>query len=262
MPIAYASLSGQIRAALDAEGSDYYRDDLDLVPAINDAQDFLLSLITPKLGNKKFNSESLKGLIKTRIFQPNIYSRIYVDKNIDTWGIVSVYVNPVVAIPPAASTAWSATPPTSPDDSLMASNYIYVSGGQSARRLNSQEWAGNTGNPFEGGYVPQPTEVPALNLNYGYLTHLDNESTINPAQPYEITIRPFISSSTPVAITFAAYPTRLTGTGAGQSLDWNPMFQLLLKTASLHFISMKQGDKTNIYSVTEKDIDTIIMLQS
>jgi len=260
MPIPYASLAFDIRAALDAEGSDYYRDDLDLVPAINDAQQYLMSIILPKFGSKKFSAESMRGLVKTRIFQPSIYSRIYVDSAIDTWGLISVYVNPVIAIPPAPfSTFIPQTVPT-PDTSIMLPNYIYVSGGKSAQRLTSQEWTSNAGNPFLGGYVPRPNETPALNLNYGYLSHIDNESAINAAIPYEITIRPYITSTTPVAITFASLPTPLTGTGAGQNLDWNSQFNLLLKMAALKFLSIKQGDKTDLYDISEKDVDALVML--
>lgn len=257
--ITYAAIKSDIAASLDSEGNDAFIDQLDYVPAINKAQDYLMSIILPKLGSKKFNEEVLKGLIQTRIFQPSIYSRIYVDQVISTWGLISIMVNPVVAIPPAPSTPFTPVAVGSPDESAMLTNMIYVSGGSGCRRLNSQEWVSNQNNPLLDSYVP--SESNPVNLNYGYITHIDNLSTIDPVMPYEITIRPFINNITPVAITYAKYPTRVTFP-ALNNLDWNPIFQQLLVKASLKFMMEKVGDETTIYNITEKDIETIIMNQS
>jgi len=257
--ISYANIKTDVLASLDAEGSDYYRDDMDIVPAVNKAQDLLMSLILPKFGSKKFNEEVFRGIIQTRIFQPSIYSRIYVDQVIPTWGIISIVVNPVVAIPPAPSSTWNILPVASADQSIVQPTYIFVSGGKSCRRLNSQEWNSNSGDPLLGGYVPK--EANPVNLSYAYLSSIDNLSGIDVAMPYEITIRPFITSSTPVAITYAKYPGRVTYP-ALNNLDWNPVFQQLIVKATLKYLAEKQGDNTTIYSIQEKDIDEIIILQS
>lgn len=259
--IPYVNISSDVLASLDAEGSQYYLDAVDIVPALNKAQDYLMSLILPKFGSKKFNEEVFRGIIQTRIFQPSIYSRIYVDQVIPTWSIISIVVNPVVAIPPSATSTWVIKAVPSADQSTVQTNYVMVSGGKSCRRLNSQEWNSNAGDPLLGGYVPK--EANPVNLSYAYLSSIDNLSTIDTSMPYEITIRPFITSSTPVAITYAKYPSRVVAAGGGYTaLDWNPVFQQLIVKATLKYIAEKQGDKTTIYSIQEKDIDEIIMLQS
>lgn len=257
--IPYANIKTDVLASLDAEGSDYYRDDVDIVPALNKAQDYLMSIILPKLGSKKFNEEVFKGIIQTRIFQPSIYSRIFVDQVIPTWGIITVVINPIVAIPPAPSSTWNILPVVNADQSAAQPTYIYVSGGKAARRLNSQEWNSNAGNPLLDGYVA--VEPNPINVDYAYLSHVDNLSAIDVAMPYEISIRPFINKTTPVAITYAKYPARVTFP-ALNNLDWSPIFQQLLVKGTLKFIAEKQGDNTTIYSIEEKDIDTIISIQS
>ena len=266
--ITYAAIAKDVRASLDAEGSDYYRDDLDIVPALNKAQDYLMAIIMPKMGAKKFNEENFKGIIATRIFQPSIYSRIYIDQVISSWGIMSVMVNPVVAIPPATSSTFTPVAVPNADQSAMLANYIYVSGGASCRRLTSQEWASNQGNPLLDSYVPTAAELAQAtaegitpNLNYGYLSAIDNLSTIDAAMPYEITIRPYITSTTPVAVTYAKYPSRVDPVLLN-NLDWSPVFQQLLVQGTLKFIAEKIGDKTTIYEIQKQDIDTIILNQS
>lgn len=262
--IPYATIKSAILSELDAEGSDYYNDQLDIVPALNSAQDDLLQKIGVVIGSKKFSEESLRGIIQTRIYQPSIYSRINVDQIIASWGIISVMVNPVVAIPPALSTTWVPLPVPNPDQSTMASNFIYVSGGKGCRRLNSQEWVANTGNPMLDGYIPTAAEVAyaaanniTLNTGYSYLSHIDNLSTIDPAMPYEITIRPTINSSTPVAITTIKYPTRVTYP-ALNNVDFSPVFLRALVKSTLQQISIKQGDRTTLWSVSQQEVNEIM----
>ena len=265
--IPYQNIANDCLASLDAEGSDYYTDRLDIIPALNKAQDYLMALILPKFGSKKFNEEVFKGIIITRIYQPSIYSRITLDQIIPTWGIISVVVNPVIAIPPAPSSAWVASSVPTAEQSRLIPTYVYVSGGKSCRRLNSQEWNSNAGNPLLDGYVAPPSEVAyalanniTMNVDYAYLSHIDNLSTINNAVPYEITIRPAITSSTPVAITLAKYPTRINA--PTDNLDWSPVFQKLLVDATLREIAVKQGDGSRVINITNEEIESIVLNQS
>ena len=262
--IPYATLKSAVLAELDAEGGDYYTDQLDIVPALNSAQDDLLQKIGVVIGSKKFSEESLRGIIQTRIYQPSIYSRINVDQLIASWGIISVMVNPVVAIPPAPSSAFTPLPVPNADQSAMLPNYIYVSGGKGCRRLNSQEWVSNPGNPLLDGYIPTPAEVAyaqangiTMNTGYAYLSHIDNLSTIDPAMPYEITIRPYLTSNTPVAITTVKYPARITYP-ALNNIDFSPVFLRALVKATLNQISIKTGDGTRVLAVTQQEIAEIM----
>lgn len=264
MSIPYATIQQTVLAELDAEGGQYYLDELDIVPALNSAQDDLLQKIGVVIGSKKFSEESLRGIIQTRIYQPSIYSRINVDQVIPSWGIISVMVNPLVAIPPApVSNFVPATVPNA-DQSAMLSNYIYVSGGKGCRRLNSQEWVSNPGNPLLDGYIPTAAEVAyaqangiTINTGYAYLSHIDNLSGIDATMPYEITIRPYLTSSTPVAITTVKYPTRVTYP-ALNNVDFSPVFLRALVKSTLNQISIKTGDGTRVFAVTQQEIAEIM----
>ena len=68
MSIPYSAIKSAVLAKLDAEGSDYYNDQLDLIPALNLAQSELITALNSKLGAKKFSEEYYRGLIKNRIY--------------------------------------------------------------------------------------------------------------------------------------------------------------------------------------------------
>ena len=55
--------------ALDAEGSDYYRDDLDYIPAINAAIQWLTSVVNLALGGDKLGEEFFRDIAFSGIFQ-------------------------------------------------------------------------------------------------------------------------------------------------------------------------------------------------
>lgn len=262
--IPYATIQQAVLAELDAEGSDYYLDQLDIVPALNSGMDDLLQKIGVVIGTKKYSEESLRGIIQTRIYQPSIYSRINVDAVTTAWGIISVMVNPVIAIPPAPISVWTPISVPNADQSAVQPTYIYVSGGQGCRRLNSQEWVSNETNPLLDGYVPTAADTSyakannlPVNLSYAYLSHIDNLSTIDSAMPYEITIRPAITSTTPVAITSIKYPTRVTYP-ALNPVDFSPVFLRAIVKSTLQQISIKQGDKTNLWGVSQQEVNEIM----
>lgn len=253
--ILYSAIQADVLSQLDAEGGQYYTDELDIVPALNRAQDFLLERIGIIIGAKKFSEESLKGLIQNRIFQPSDYSRINVDAGASpTWGIISVLINPIVAIPPTATTPY--TPIPSPANlSVPNPAYVFISGGSTCKRLNSQEFLSNAGNPFEASYVP--VENNPVNLTYGYLSHVDTQSNIVGGSPYEITIRPFVNHTIPVSITFLKYPTRVVYPALG-AVDFSPVFQRVLVKATLNEISIKQGDHTTLFQVTDDEVERVM----
>jgi len=256
--ITYNAIVSDILSILDAEGSSYYLPEIDIVPALNRGQDFILELISKVIGAKKFSEESLKGLIQNRIFQPSNYSRIYVDGGAsETWGIISVLINPIVAIPPALTTTFV---PTTVANNLSISQptYVYISGGQTCKRLNSQEFLSNRGNPFEAGFV-DPTNPTPLNVTYGYLSHVDTQSQISGGSAFEISINPPITSSVPVSITFIKYPTRVTYP-ALNNVDFDPVFQRALVRATCYEMSLKQGDPSaaSLFKVTLEEIEQIM----
>lgn len=98
MPIQAQTIINRMRrVGLDAEGSDYYTDTEDLIPAINASLQWLVSVINLGFASNKLSEETFRELVKVGIFQANDYSRIMIDPTFighDVWTILGVYPKP------------------------------------------------------------------------------------------------------------------------------------------------------------------------
>ena len=260
MAIPYLSIADAVRAKLDAEGSSYYRDDLDIIPALNLCQDNILTTINSKLGAKKFAEEFYRGLIKNRIYQSSIYARVQIDQPtlspaIQVWSILSVVVSPQI-VTPTSTTPATFTPTGNPYSSL--TNYVYFNGGTACKRLNSQERYSNQNNPMEAGWAGDPANPNPQNISYAYLSHTDYESFLNPNVIYEIEIIPknVNTISAPIGVTFVNYPTRIVNTT--DILDWHPVAQEILVEGTLWNIAWKQGDKSTVWQLSEQQLSELL----
>lgn len=248
MPILASNIISLVRSALDAEGSEYYTDQEDLIPAINLGQSFLVSLINSQLGGKKFAEEYYRDLIKSRVFQTSQYSRVDVTpSNEKVWTILSITAEPTLNIPFVASNVVGGLSVPRPD-------LFYVSDGKPCQRLTVEEWNLNANNPFQSGYVKEPS---TLNKNYAYLTHVDynNVTGIQFSSPNEIEVRPLIAQA-PVVITFVKIPTTISS--STDSLDFPEPFTDLVVKATLREIAYKQGDRTTISTLSNQDMITLL----
>jgi len=249
MPILASNIFSLVRSALDAEGSEYYTDQQDLIPAINSGQSFLIYLINAQLGAKKFAEEYYRELIKSRVWQSSIYSRVDVTLPATSplekvWSILSITVEPELNIPFVAANVIGGLSVERPD-------LLYVKDGYACGRLTMEEWVENAGNPFMEGYTAEPN---TLNKDYAYLTHVSYANTspaIPFASPNEIEIRPPVPSS-PVVIAFVKLPTPVQL--ASDNLDFPESMTDLLVKATLREIAFKQGDRTTISSLSTQDM--------
>ena len=95
MAITVQSLIDRMRqVGLDAEGSDYYDTDIDLIPALNASIEWLVQVLSSSIGAKKFVGEELRDLVMARVFQPSSFSRIHfntTDLGHDVWTILGIY---------------------------------------------------------------------------------------------------------------------------------------------------------------------------
>lgn len=100
MPIAAQDIIDRVRrVGLDAEGSDYYRDDIDIIPAINASIEWLTAVINSAFGQKKLGEEVFQDLVQARVFQASDFSRVFLnstDLGHEVWTILGVYINPEV----------------------------------------------------------------------------------------------------------------------------------------------------------------------
>lgn len=247
MPILASDLASQIRFALDAEGADHYKDDLDIIPSINAAQRWLTSVINKHLGSEKFTEESFSDLSHARVFQTSQNSRIKLEIfPHEVWSILAVYPFPVTR---NNGLEYSQTD-TDPNKSFLLLDLFHVSGEKSAKRLTLEEWATNRRNPFEAGY--EGSDICDELKDYAYLDPIDYnfEGNENDRLP-EIEIRPLIDRGQ-VTVFYLQKPEEIT-TLNDNILFPDNMFQMLFNKA-LDYISYKQGDNTNLNTITTQDI--------
>ena len=253
MPIIASSVKTLALSALDAEGSDYYTDNEDVIPAINRAQDFVVSIINSNLGAKKFAEENYRELIKCGIFQTSVYSRISVvpSSGEKVWTLLSVVVNPVVAIPPAPPSPYSSVN-TIGGVSIARPQYVMVDNDKipAATRLNVEEANSNSGNPFMPGYTLEPN---SKNIRYSYLHHVGYGSNVN--VPNEIEIRPHLSQA-PVALFYVKVPSDIVT--INDSLDFPDQFTDVIVKATLKELAYKQGDHTTVAMLSRNDLEALI----
>lgn len=250
-----ASVVGsQIRAALDAEGSDRYRDDRDIIPAINFAIKFLTSIINRALGQNKISEEAFEELIYTRIFQANVYSRVYfnpVTLGHSLWSILGVYPKPVVI-------------PTSVVPSVLgdAADSIYITtasfnySNYSAKRLTAEQWNLGRQNPFvAGNVIVTCTDL----IEYAYRTYMNSTSSgYTPDVTREIEIRPSVGGEF-VGIEYLKVPTVITA--IGNSIEFPSSMENLLVEKALHFISIKEiNAEPPLIQVTDRDVNQLLSL--
>lgn len=241
------------RVGLDAEGTDHYRPDIDIIPAIQEAIKWLVAVVNFGIGQKKLGEEIFQEILYTRIFETNAYSRIAfnsADLGHELWTIMAVFPEPDV-LPVGSPT----TAPTNPQDSEYRSDLSFraPTNSQGSKRLTLEEWATNQGNPFAAGNEVVTTgdfRTPAY-LNYSDYTSTDYTLTV----PREIELRPALSVKF-VGVAYIAVPTPIVDENS--TIQFPFSFANIIYEKSMNYISRKQGDGTTIASVTNKDLVTLI----
>ena len=243
-------LRNQIRFALDAENSDHYRDDLDIIPAINASVKWLTSVVNAAYGQDKIGEEFFRELSTSGVFRTSDTSRVSLTIfPSEVWSILAVYPKPVtqqitgVPVPPTPDVTRSYYLP----------NKLHISSQLSCKRLNLEEWAVNYDNPFEAGYQGDQL-CDDLKL-YAYLTPINYQGTSTSYLTQELEIRPSVSNQE-VTIFWAKKPTQVTSLADEINFP-HSVFQLLFDKA-LNYIAYKQGDQTNLYGVSAQDIQQLL----
>ena len=75
----------------------------------------------------------------------------------------------------------------------------------------------------------------------------------------EIEIRPYLDNQL-VAVTYLVTPKQITADT--DTISFPQTMKNLLIDKALNFIYLKQGDGTNLYSITEREISTLVQLMS
>lgn len=245
--ISVQTVVDRMNATLDSEGSDRYLFDQDFKPAINSSVEWLVAVFTKTFADSKLSEEDLKELIVVRLWQANIFSRVHFDPSStgdDLWSILRVSPEPEVY--PQTTPPPLVTPGTS---SVYRGDLVFVKSRHAARRLTLEQWNENVDNIFEAG---NETLLNGLK-SYAYATDI----TYSAAVGGEIEVRPSVAEDF-VAITYLKYPEDVTLI-SDQILLPKSLTNLVYEKA-LNFISYKQGDQTNLYTVTARDVQILTNL--
>jgi len=243
-------LRKQLAFALDAEGSDYYRDDLDYIPAINAAMKWLTSIVNAAYGQGKIGEEFFRELTYSGVFQTSNNSRVSLSSfPSEVWTILAVYPNPDVEV------NLNLPVPSTPDinRSYYLSNLIHLTSDYSCKRLSIEEWAVNRDNPFEAGF--DSVNVCPDFIRYAYLSPINYNNLSEGVFSQEIEVRPKLQNKK-VTVFWVKKPNTITNINDVIGFP-NSVFQLLFNKA-LFYISFKQGDGTNVNSVSSADIQQLL----
>lgn len=249
MAIPAQDIADQLRFYLDAEDSDHYDDDKDIIPAINAAQEWLVAVINANFGEKKLGEEIFRDLSEVRIFQTSIDSMVSLDIfPTEPWTILAIFPSPTTGTTGVA-------PPARIDDkqSLLMVDQYHISGNESAKRLTIEEWGLNKDNPLEAGY--DGSSICTALKKVAYLDPFDYASGSSVPMIQEIKLRPAINKGN-VSIFYAKRPVEITT--LGQSVDFPVSVKTLLADKALQYIAYKQGDQTNAWGVAQQDINLLI----
>ncbi len=273
-----------IQSTLDAEGTGYFNFNRDYRPAFNYAKDWIVGVVSPLIGTKKFPEESFRELTYTQIWQTNKFSGVVLDPadigGSDYWTILAVIPRPKIVlldsttlIPnlpgiyyteiqpflgqevingPIVTQSWNAIGNTllQPQQSTFRPELAFVDGNNMAMRIGLDEWAKRSTNIFSAGYNSNVSKY----VQWVYLNASNYTTVIGGYQlpvPREIKISPDLSSDL-VAITYVKTPADIT-----QTTDTIPFPQTLYNAMvqkSLSFIATKENMGAELYQISSREV--------
>lgn len=247
--IPYSTIDAIVRARLDAEGSDHYGLQEDRIPAINSAVDRLAGMCVVALETNKFSAESLRDLLQVRIWQMSEYGRIHFNSAALGHNMMSV----VSVMPdPEFFPGTDITPLAVPNafTSRLRLDLPFYRGKYQAKRYTREQRHQVQDNIFAEG---NEVLTSGRRKTYGYLhirdyrttdyTPIDSELEVFPVPP---------NPGRYVGVEYLRYPNRVTQIGS--PVEFPLHMTDLLASMALSYLSVKQGDGTNLYRVAEEDI--------
>lgn len=219
----------------------------DLRDSINSAVDWMVMVFNSALGNKKLSGEVLREISLVRIWQASPLNRIEfreADMGHKMWTILNVMPNPLVD--------GDASPLPPLNVSRYRGDLRFIRSPHSAKRLSSEQWNDAIGNPFMAG---GPAINPGL-VEYAYLDE-SNYSSTSLNTGVEIEVSPDVPGAARlVAVRYVRQPSRVNA--ITDEIELPSQVQQLLVLKALSFASIKEGDGTTLYSVSERDVASLV----
>jgi len=250
MPILVSTVVNSMRARIDAEGSERYLFDQDFKPAINSAKDVIVTALNQAFAQNKLTPESLRELVKIRVWQASKYSRIsYNEQDVGypLWTIFGVYPDPVV------NKKNTSVGSEDKSKSTYLKDVSYIGSNQSAKRLTLEQWNEDAKNIFVAGNEIIKGEL----SESAYLDFADyNSESYTAPKSAEIQVRPDISNKL-CAIAFLKYPKNIEN--ETDFLEFPTSLTELFTDTSLEMISVKENGG-NLFQISESFVSRLISL--
>lgn len=241
-------IANQARAiGLDAEGTDYYDDDLHIIPAINAAVRWLMSVASVAFSQKRMSEEHFKDVIALKVFQTSSLSRIAISQEV--YSILNVLPYPTClpnSNPELAGNEY--------DSRDMSSSRHFVSAEYSAKRYSFEQYNHFKKNPFKPGNTFQSSTLGELTTFSYYSPLLYGQYSSNTDASY-IEISPALNRKL-CAVTYLKTQFEIDSLQA--ELNFNENFINILAFKVTSFLTLKQGDFTTIHNVSEKEVLTLL----
>lgn len=239
-----------LKADLDAEGSDRYTFEQDYKPAINRSIIWCCNVLEAIFNSNKHVAEQLIDLKYTRVFKTSYFSRIGFsvdDLGHEVWSIISVMPDPVTF------PVISAVVATNEVNSQYINTASFISSTKTAQRSTEEEYEGNESNEFFDGNNASSDDL----KTYCWLEPSNYESEgYAPTIKKQIEIRPVIRGL--VAVRYIAKPEEIEA--EDDSIDFPASMRNIISDKCLNFIARKQGDGTTEYAVSTTDIQNMLSL--
>ena len=250
MPILVSDIVSRCESALDAEGFERYLFDNDFAPAINYAKEWVVAAFNKAFADNKLSEESMRELVKIRVFITSPYSRINFNPAIlgdNIWSVFAVY-------PEITYSGTLTVPDYTKFISTFCPNASYTSSYKSAKRGTLEEVNQNRRNPFMAGNEVNTCEETRDYL-YTFGVDYNGSYTSNPTE--ELEIYPALNRQ-PVAIAYLAFPDDIDD--ITDTIPFPETLTNLMVNKALEWISYKQGDNTTLKMVSDEDVRTLVSL--
>jgi hypothetical protein len=216
--------------------------------------EILITWCNRAFGDKKLSPEALRELVMVKVWQASQYSRIAfnsADVGHEFWTIFGVY--PKIE----TNRGLTGSPIANKSESKFREDISFIKSLKSAKRLSFEEWNQNVENAF----MPGNTILTQKSLvDYAYLDFANYTSTSYDAggkDKVELSVRPDVPNEL-VAIAYLKYPDQVSA--IGDSIEFPESLTELVTELACNKISMKQGDGTNLYGTSDKNINRLISL--
>lgn len=222
--ILVSDLIQDMRAAVDADDTTYYRNNRDYFPAINKAVKSVLSLLDKVLSANRLSDDALREISKFMVKDVTDGSILIPIKDMQpVWAITLVSPNPAV------------------DGSGNMTDFT-----KAAERVSLEEWGKSSGNPFASGNTIITGDLAA----YGYTTYASATGTT-------IKIRPKVDV-TKLLVGYLEVPKEANTESDTIALPQS-IYSMVLEKA-LWFLSYKQGDQTTLAQMSNTEINSLANL--